>query len=169
MNSFYKIFVTITAVNMLLACSPSETKTPESIYISPVNENAFVLDRLLGTWKSEDGKTFERWSKGRDNYHSFVYTLNGTDTLVNEQAIVFKESGKWIFETTVNGQNQGKSVRFTASVVKDNVIQFSNPQHDFPTDINYTLSDSETVSAFIAGPNSKGGKDTIPFNFKRMK
>jgi len=68
----------------------------------------------------------------------------------------------------VTGQNEGKSVKFTATQLSAAAIQFSNPAHDFPTDINYTITSDTTLHAFIIGPNQKGGKDTIPFNFRRV-
>jgi len=53
--------------------------------------------------------------------------------------------------------------------LNETIVQFSNPAHDFPTDINYTVADANTLRAFIVGPNNKGGKDTIPFNYIRVK
>ena len=53
--------------------------------------------------------------------------------------------------------------------MNENTIQFSNPEHDFPNDINYTLQNNQTINAFIVGRNKKGGFDTILFNYKRIK
>ena len=69
----------------------------------------------------------------------------------------------------MKGQNDGKAIKFTSIILNEKTVQFSNPQHDFPTDINYTVADANTVNAFIIGPNNKGGKDTIPFNYTRLK
>lgn len=128
-----------------------------------------VFEKLLGTWQLEDGKTFERWKRNEDgSYHSDVYVLKGADTSWNDEAHIYTENSGWVFENRVKGQNDGKSVKFISSKLTDNSVQFSNPAHDFPTDINYTVSDQNTVNAFIIGPNSKGGRDTIPFNYKRF-
>jgi hypothetical protein len=129
-----------------------------------------VFEKLLGTWQSEDGKSFERWKKNDDGtYRSDVYNLKGSDTSWNEQARIYPEKNQWVFENTVKGQNDGKSVKFTSTIITDNRVQFSNPAHDFPTDVNYTLLDMNTLNAFIIGPNSNGGKDTILFNSKRFR
>ncbi|HEX7846271.1 MAG TPA: hypothetical protein VF476_10770, partial [Chitinophagaceae bacterium] len=82
---------------------------------------------------------------------------------------VYPENSNWVYENKVTNQNDGKAIKFTSTKMSDNSVQFSNPAHDFPTDINYTVADANTVNAFIIGPNSKGGKDTIPFNYTRHK
>lgn len=153
-----------------VACSSQESKTETSVATLPEKEKTFVLDQLVGTWQSEDGKSFERWTKeNHGRYHSMAYVLNGQDTLVNEQADIYEESGHWIFDNLVSGQNHGKRIRFVSSFVNERAIQFSNPEHDFPNEIHYSLPDQEHVHAFIVGNNEKGGKDTIPFNFIRLK
>lgn len=154
----------------LVACGSHENKTETTVAALPEKNQAFVLDQLVGTWQSEDGKSFERWTKENDRrYHSMAYVLNGPDTLVNEQADIYKEGERWVFDNLVSGQNNGKRIRFVSSLVKDQAIQFSNPEHDFPNEIHYSLPDPEHVHAFIVGNNEKGGKDTIPFNFIRQK
>ena len=85
-----------------------------------------------------------------------------------ESARIFPENNNWVFENKVQGQNDGKTTRFTSTLLNETSVQFSNPAHDFPTDINYTVADPNTINAFIIGPNNKGGKDTIPFNYTRV-
>ncbi|HSU29257.1 MAG TPA: hypothetical protein VLJ68_12810 [Chitinophagaceae bacterium] len=129
-----------------------------------------VFDKLLGTWASEDGKNFERWIKNEDGtFTSVVFHIKEKDTIYTDQTIVYREKGKWVSENTIAGQNEGQAVKFTEAILTENSIQFSNPAHDFPTDVNYKVRDANTVNAFIAGPNNKGGKDTIPFNYTRVK
>jgi hypothetical protein len=136
--------------------------------LSGVKPQILVFDKLIGTWKNEDGKSFERWTKNDNGYKSVGFRLKGADTIYTEQVMVRNEDGKWISENTVVGQNEGKAVKFIASILTDNTVQFGNPAHDFPTDINYTVANANTLNAFIVGPNNKGGKDTIPFNFIRV-
>lgn len=153
----------------LVACSSNEAKTENPAADAVTHDKTFVLDKLLGTWQGEDGKSFERWTKEtNERYHSFVYSLNGKDTVVNERAVIYKEGAQWVFENQVSGQNDGKSVKFTSAFVKEDAIQFSNPAHDFPNEIHYSVPDQGHVHAFIVGNNEKGGKDTIPFNYIRV-
>jgi len=138
-------------------------------FLPACNPTPLVFDKLVGTWLLEDGKTFEQWTKNADGtYRSIVFSINGNDTTYIEKARTYKENENWVFENTVIRQNAGKAIKFTSSKLTDITIQFSNPAHDFPTDINYTLPDANTINAFIIGPNKNGGKDTIPYNYKRV-
>jgi hypothetical protein len=129
-----------------------------------------VFDKMVGTWKIGTTDGFEIWTKKPDgSFQSAGITVNGKDTSWNENTRVYPEAGNWIFETTVKGQNDGKAVKFIASVLTGKSVQFSNPTHDFPTDINYSFVDNNRIHAFIFGPNDKGGKDTIHFEFTRVK
>ena len=132
--------------------------------------STLVFEKMLGTWQSENGKNFERWKKIADGtYESDVYSLKGEDTSWKEHAHIYPENSSWIYENTVKDQNEGKAIKFTSELLTEHTVQFSNPVHDFPTDINYTIRDENTLNAFIIGPNGKGGKDTIPFNSKRVQ
>jgi len=149
------------------ACNNSKTEsTPQATSA----KTDLVFDKLLGTWQNEDGSGLERWTKKEDGSFQYVaFSVKGSDTSWNENASIYRENDKWIFENTVKGQNDGKAVKFTSSFLSDSSVQFSNPAHDFPTDVNYTVINANSVRAFIVGPNSKGGKDTIPFNYARVK
>jgi len=172
LNKKLNCFIAILIFNTLLAaCSNSgsekvDTAAPKTMAadLAPL-----VFDKLIGTWLLEDGKTFEQWTRNADGtYQSIVFTLKEKDTSYNEKAKTYKENENWVFENTVYGQNDGKAIKFTSSKLTDITVQFSNPAHDFPTDINYTLPDANTINAFIIGPNKSGGKDTIPYNYKRV-
>ena len=136
---------------------------------SQLKKQLLVFDKLLGTWINEDGKSFERWSQNENgSYKSVVFRVKEADTIYTEEVIVYHQNGKWISKNKEFGQNDEKAVQFTVSLLTDSSVQFSNPEHDFPTDIQYTIIHSNRVNAFIAGPNKKGGKDTIPFTYTRV-
>ena len=154
----------------IAACNNSEGSSATKDDASTPLLQQLVFDKLTGTWQSDDGKSFERWTKNDNgSYQSAGFSIKGSDTSWNEQGNVYRENDTWIFENTVKGQNDGKAIKFTSSLLNENSVQFSNPAHDFPTDINYTVAGVNTLRAFIVGPNNKGGKDTIPFNFNRVK
>ena len=156
--------------SLISSCNNSKNQTEKTEAAPALSAKQLVFDKLTGTWQSEDGKSFERWAKNDNGtYRSAAFSVKGTDTSWNEQATIYQENNNWVFENTVKGQNEGKAIKFTASLLSDRSVQFSNPAHDFPTDINYTVPDNNTVNAFIIGPNAKGGKDTIAFNYKRVK
>ena len=153
----------------LIGCNNSESSAGKKEDSSlPVKQ--LVFDKLTGTWQMDDGKSFERWTKKDDGtYQSVAFSIKGNDTSWNEQANIYSENDQWVFENTVKGQNESKAVKFISTMLDENMVQFSNPAHDFPTDVNYTVVGSNSVRAFIVGPNNKGGKDTILFNYTRVK
>ena len=129
-----------------------------------------VFEKLVGIWANENGRSFEQWTKTKNGtYLSKVFSVKGTDTSWREEADVYPEGNNWVFENTVKNQNGGKPIKFISTILNKNVVQFSNPEHDFPTDVNYTIIDANTLRPFIIGPNKKGGKDTIVFNYSRVK
>ena len=145
-------------------------KTTETVAVNNNEAKQLPFDKLIGIWKSDDGKSFEEWTKNDNGtYQSRAYNIKGPDTSWNEQANIYPDNDNWVFENTVKGQNDGKAVKFTSTILNERTVQFNNPQHDFPTDVNYTLADANRLNAFIIGPNRKGGKDTIPFNYTRLK
>jgi hypothetical protein len=170
-NMRYPVLLIIVTLLFAFSCNnENSNNTSETIAETGPSVKPLVFDKLIGTWQSENYRSFERWTKNNDGtYRSVAFSVKGTDTSWNEQASIYPENDKWVFENTVKGQNNGKAVRFISSAISENSVQFSNPAHDFPTDINYTLPDDNTVHAFIAGPDSKGGKDSIPFNYTRLK
>jgi Domain of unknown function (DUF6265) len=168
-SPFFKTIVLFLLIVFVIACN-NEVKKEDKADVPAPAEKGFNFDQLLGTWQNEDGKSFERWTKKENNnYESVSFTVKGTDTVNDESVKIYAENGNWIYEATVKGQNDGKAVKFTSSILTEHTVQFSNPTHDFPTDVNYTLTDANTVQAFIVGPNKQGGKDTIPFRFTRVK
>ena len=154
-----------------IACNNNKETTDTSITETPAAAapEELIFDMLVGTWQNTDSKSFERWIKKENgSFKADAYSLKGSDTVWHEHASVYNENGNWIFDNQVTGQNEGRSVKFTSTQIDATTVQFSNPAHDFPTDINYTVTSDTTLHAFIIGPNHKGGKDTIPFNFRRI-
>ncbi len=163
------LFIVLIFINTACNNAGKKHETADTIQNNVTTENTLVFDKLVGLWQQENGKSFERWSKNENgSYRSVAFSVKGTDTSWNEQASIYPEGGDWIFENNVAGQNEGKSVKFTSLILEANSVQFNNPAHDFPTDVNYTVIDSKTMHAFIVGPNTKGGKDTIPFSYTRL-
>jgi len=161
-----KSVITFLLAGSAIACNSNEGKIETAL----PSVKQLVFDKLAGTWQSKDGKSFERWTKNNDGtFRAVAFSVKESDTSWNEQANIYPENDKWVFENTVKGQNDDKAVKFISFSLSENSVQFSNPAHDFPTDVNYRIADANTVNAFIVGPNNKGGKDTISFNYTRVK
>ena len=169
LHFIFKSHTILLLTASIIACnnSGSRNATESDTPTSPLQSTVF--DKLSGAWQSDDGKNFERWTKNDNGTYQYAgFSIKGNDTSWNEQANIYRENNNWVFENTVKEQNNGKSVKFISSILNENNFQFSNPSHDFPTDISYTKVDANTLHAFIAGPGKKGGKDTIHFNFTRV-
>lgn len=169
-NYYMAIFVCILAAcnNQQAGNAGSTADTGASTVTEMPAETVF--DKLVGTWQNTGDKSFERWTKNDNGtYRTVVFEVKGSDTIFKENNTVYRENGNWISENKVSGQNDGKAVKFVESLLTPSSFQFSNPAHDFPTDIHYDIVDANTVNAYIVGPNDKGGKDTIPFNYIRVK
>ena len=167
----FQSLIIIVIILLIVACNNNkETKETTSTETNAVPApGKIIFDRLVGTWQNTDGKSFERWTKNEDgSFNSAAYSIKGSDTMWNERASVYQENSNWIFENLVTGQNEGKAVKFTSTQLSPTSVQFSNPAHDFPTDINYSSTSDTTIHAFIIGPNEKGGKDTILFDFRKI-
>lgn len=152
------------------ACNNSDDNKIPVAETNPVSSTPVFFDKLVGTWKNANGKSFEHWAKNPGGtFHSKVFSIKGIDTSYMEEAIIYQENNNWVFENKVKGQNDGQAVKFTSTLLSDSAVQFSNPAHDFPTDVNYHIIDSINLKAFIIGPSSAGGKDTFYFNYQKLK
>lgn len=168
--SLSKITIALISFVPIFSCKNKEDKTVKPVSTDNIAIKQLVFDKLLGTWQNPDDKSFERWTKNDNGtYLSVVFRLKRNDTLWEEHANIYPENNNWVYENAVKNQNQGKAIRFTSTLLNDSTVQFSNPEHDFPTDINYTVINNDSVHAFIIGPNNKSGKDTISYNYSRVK
>jgi hypothetical protein len=151
-----KILMIAAVLIGTFSCSEKNKKNSE--------EGVPVFDKLVGTWRLGEEEQFERWTGNEDgSYSSRMYSVAGTDTTILEDVKIVKDGDKWNFITLVKGQNKGKAITFTSTILKDTIVQFENPSHDFPRIINYRLESEHNMQAFIAGTN-----DTIYFNFSRV-
>lgn len=152
-----KLFIFTSALVIAFSCSNKHKNSSE--------EGTPVFDRLVGTWRLDDeGEQFEKWTSNTDgSYSSRMYSIEGKDTIIQEDVKIVKEGDKWNFITLVKGQNNGKAITFTSTILQDTIVQFENPSHDFPRIINYRLESDHNMQAFIAGT-----KDTIYFNYARV-
>src|SRR5688572_26319459 len=94
-GTIFLLSLVLLACNNPTTAGTNNTNKPDSLL--PTTQ--LVFDKLLGLWQSEDGNNFERWTKNENvTYRSVVYSLKGTDTVWKEQATIYKENDKWIFE-----------------------------------------------------------------------
>ncbi len=156
------LFIVITGCNTSLNKNVSDQE--DSIYLPPT-----LFEKLTGTWQVEKRNHFEQWSKKSDGtYECKGFKVVGKDTSFYEKATIYPDRSNWVFENTVNDQNEGRPVKFISTFLTPSIVHFSNPEHDFPTDIQYEMTGDNTLKAFISGPGKNNLQDTIYFYFKRV-
>ncbi len=121
---------------------------------------------LEGSWKRTDAKpgyeAFETWWKvSNKEYHGIGVTLKAGDTVFVEQLKLIQKQDELFYVATVSPQAGPVYFKIVAS--KEDGFTASNPNHDFPKEINYNLNENR-IKATISGD----GK-SIDFHFKKSK
>jgi len=121
---------------------------------------------LAGCWIDEQGNSVEIWLPPENNL------MLGTAQTVKDGEIVFferlqiKKTAAGDIQYIAKPSNQSMAV-FTLSSASNGRLVFSNPQHDFPTEIIYQLPSGDSLQASIAGV-SDGQRREIGFNKSRI-
>ena len=124
---------------------------------------------LIGTWenKTPRGSIYETWEKVSDRtFSGKSYILKEKDTTVFETISLFEDQDSLFYIPTVENQNDGLPVRFTAKSISENQLVFENLKHDFPQIITYTRVNPDSLVAEISGINN-GMERKLTFPMKR--
>jgi hypothetical protein len=137
---------------------------------SKVEESkVFDLGRLVGRWESTDARTqqIEEWAvdQGKD-LRGKGFVMEGADTSYIEFLSIKFEGNTPVYSAQVSNQNKGDVIPFRMSAQSKDVIEFSNPEHDFPQKIVYRLQNDSMLQAYIEGPRNNS-TTRVTFDFKR--
>ena len=133
---------------------------------SNLHQDDVIFSKLTGTWQRSNGRTHEKWEQKPDgSFFSVMYSVRGADTTIQEEVTTTREGKRWVY--AVKGAGNAEIVRFPSVEVTPTKAHFSNPAHDFPTDIVYELIDPNNLKAYVAGINNRGSRDTVWFIYKR--
>ena len=125
-----------------------------------------ALHWLSGRWCNGAGASVseEYWLPARGEL-----MLGVSRTVKNERAVAFE----FLRVAEVDGvvtylaQPEGRpETAFKRTGGGENWVRFENPQHDFPTRIEYRR-EGDVLTAEIAGPGKEGKEKVIPFPFQR--
>jgi hypothetical protein len=112
-----------------------------SASVSSVAQSADSFKWVTGTWKlsTKRGVIVEKWEVKNDSTISGETVLTQSDgkTLPQEKMEIVFHAGGWWYVVTVVNQNQGKPASFKIVFMKGQEFIAENPNHDFPTRINY--------------------------------
>ena len=116
------------------------------------------VEWLLGTWSSSSPKRVyqERWHKVSDatlEGESKVTSADGQSIGVESLRIVAMQGG--IFYLAKVPENT-LPIAFKLNSCTDSMLQFANPQHDFPQSINYRKTSEDSLSVSVTGAEGEG-------------
>ncbi len=123
------------------------------------------LDFMTGHWcrSTERGVTEEIWFPPAGGE---TIGMNRSIREGRQSGFEFMRIARIDGETTFIAQPGGQApVEFTRVDGGDGWIRFENPDHDFPTSIEYRRS-GETLEATISGPGDAGEAMSIDFSFE---
>lgn len=122
------------------------------------------LDFLAGIWKTENKENYESWKVINDSLlEGNAYKMKAGQKVVTEYFSIKASSGKIVYQATVPGQNNGRTINFELNKSLKNKYSFENLSHDFPKKIQYTKLNDTTIFVEVLGENDKG------FSYKMMK
>ena len=114
---------------------------------------------LPGAWvmNTPRGQILEKWeSTSQDVLTGRSYRIRNQDTTLMETVRLIRENQEVFYIPTVEGQNEGKPVRFRMTSSHNNTFVFENPDHDYPKRVVYDFKNREVIHAWIdAGESQK--------------
>jgi hypothetical protein len=124
------------------------------------------LDWIEGRWCGGDATTRveETWLPDHGDMHFGV-----NRTVKDGTVVAFEFLRIAVVDGTANYLAQpggGPPTAFARTDGGEHWVRFENPQHDFPTRIEYRR-DGESLTAQIGGPGRDGEEQTMAFEFRR--
>ena len=158
--------VLFSVLLLFSSCKHSAKNTPigdEIINKLPKTDQSF--DWLLGKWKrinEEAGRsTYEFWERPHDEeYTGFGFTLQGGDTIWQEQIRLRKEEDNWVLYIKAPADPEPAVFRMTLK--DENGFTCENPEMEFPKKIKYWKS-KHGIKAAVSNDELE-----IPFEFARL-
>ena len=142
------------------------------VFMSCQNSNApehhVFFNKIVGEWKLEDKTVIEKWNYADGTYMGSVFVVSGNDNVITEEIRIIENNKGVFYEAKVNDQNQGESIYFKLILTEDNKVIFENKEHDFPQQITYKLTDTNSLVATIQGIINEESK-SIKFNYSRIQ
>jgi len=147
------------------SCTNSADKTASNEKTNSATSRQGKFDWLLGDWKrsndAENRQTFEYWERdGKGEYRGTGITLEGRDTVFQEQMALQRIEGFW--HLVVSGVNE-QPTHFKFSKHGEFSFQCENPENDFPKTIIYWAEDGK-LNAMISD-----GENKVAFEFEKNK
>jgi len=129
---------------------------------------------LEGTWASlgsDSSEHGEVWTRQNDTvYAGYGFrTRNGSRVITETLALVLRNDSSW-YSARVREQNDNRVIRFRLTALDTAGFVCENPDHDFPTRIEYMhrgTFPNDSVVAVVSGPGEGNNRHEITFAFGR--
>ena len=145
-TKFLSVFAAIVVVAMLASCGGAEKQ----------ESKLAQFDFLVGEWFIEDWQMYETWEKKDGQFVGRVFTIKAGDTSVVGDEYIKEVDGEVIFVADM--EHNPAPVDYKMTKAEGKHFTFENPEHDFPSKIEYWLDDGGQIHARIQGV-SKMEKD----------
>ncbi|MEQ8521063.1 MAG: DUF6265 family protein [Vicingaceae bacterium] len=114
---------------------------------------------LIGTWNStENPSVYELWTFQDSVYMGEAIRIISGDTMLLEKMFITKDSNGLDFTAVLSDTIE--AVVFASFNLTENVLNFSNKNHDYPTNISYSKIGNNSLRAEVSG---KGRKERFLF------
>ena len=120
---------------------------------------------IIGQWQTNPKVEVEVWSFKEDKYTASGLIVNEERPRVTELMNISDKNGVLVYSVLSYGQNDNLYVDFALSNNMPKDLIFTNPNHDFPKSIRYTLVDEQTLKVVVGGTDTKN----MEFIFFRSK
>lgn len=155
-----KQLVLLVLLSILASCREVQKKSPLDAF-APIE----------GTWEMpfEGTSVFERWERVNDTLmRGWSYEISDHDSLLTETIrIIATDSGIYYVPSVVD-QNEGAPVFFKLTSRESDGWVFENPEHDFPTRIEYHFLSNDQLAAAVSG-EVNGEMRSLEFNYRKVK
>lgn len=150
------------AILMLLALSgiPHGARAQENPLLT--------LDWMAGCWEQRQGEsvTTEMWSAPAG-----ALMIGGSHTVIGDRSRMFEHlritRGQETLVYTAIPSGQAET-DFTATMISDTLVVFENPEHDFPTRIDYRPVAPDSLVARVTGPGDDGSEQGFYVRMRRI-
>lgn len=142
--------IPFTALVALAACGtptpdPRSAPEPGKPEARSLSRTWALVGELAGAWKNELDtgalRSYEHWwMRDSARFEGLAYVLSGTDTVHIEDLRIVRNGARITYGARISTQNRGEWVEFELQNSGGDTLLFTDPHHDFPTDIRYVRS-----------------------------
>lgn len=121
------------------------------------------VDFVIGTWQVDGKQTFESWEKVGDTLVGESFRIIRGEKQVSETLEIKFIDNNLVYIATVLNQNGGRGIPFILNKTEKESFSFENPDHDFPSKIQYKVVSTNELQVKVLGKDGDG------FSLKMIK